>query len=48
MEQLHQGCTNPSRQEAVATKLCAVASNICESSELNFIRVTVMAPRILS
>ena len=44
---LIQGCTNPGRQVAVATKFCAVAPNICGSSVWNLLLVISMVHRIL-
>jgi hypothetical protein len=42
-----QGYTNPGRQVAVATNICAVAPDICGSSVWNLLHVTHLAPRIL-
>ena len=42
-----RSCTNIGRQFAMATKFCTVGPNICRSSVLNFLYVTVLAPRIL-
>jgi hypothetical protein len=39
--------TNPGREIAVAAKFCSVALNICVSSVLTVLHVTLLAPRIL-
>ena len=41
---LKQGCTNPGRQVAVATKLRTVARNVCGSSLWNLLHLTLLAP----
>jgi hypothetical protein len=38
-----QGCTYSGRQAAVATTFCTVAPNICESSVLNLLQITLLA-----
>jgi hypothetical protein len=42
-----QGCTNPWRQLAMATKLCTVSHNICGPSVSNPLRVSLLTSRIL-
>jgi hypothetical protein len=42
-----QGCTNPGRRVARATKFCMVATNICGSSVWNLLHFTLLASRIL-
>lgn len=42
-----QGCTNPWHQVAMATKFCTVAPNIFGSSVWHFLRVVLIASRIL-
>jgi hypothetical protein len=44
---LHQGCTNPGRQVARATKFPTVTPNICGSSVWDLLHGTLRAPRIL-
>jgi hypothetical protein len=44
---LKQGCTNPGRLAAVATKLCTVAPNVCGSSVWELFHVSCLVPRIL-
>jgi hypothetical protein len=41
---LKQGCTNPGRQVAVATKLRTVERNVCGSSLWNLLHLTLLAP----
>jgi hypothetical protein len=38
----HQGCTNPGRQFAIATKFCVLASNNSGSSVYNLVHVTLL------
>jgi hypothetical protein len=42
-----QGGTNLRSQWAVATKFCVLAINTCESTLLNVLHTTFLAPRIL-
>jgi hypothetical protein len=44
---VHQGCRNPVRQVAQATKFCTVAPDICGSSEPNLFHFILLTPRIL-
>jgi hypothetical protein len=41
---LKEGCTNPGRQVAVATKLRTVTRNVCKSSLWNLLHLTLLAP----
>jgi hypothetical protein len=47
MRPLSQGCTNPERQVAVATKFLTVAPNIWGSAVWNLLHVVLLTPRIL-
>jgi hypothetical protein len=42
-----QGCTIPGRQVAQSTKVCTVALNICGSSALTLLHVTLPATTFL-
>ena len=44
---LEKGCTSPERQAAVATKFCMVEPNLCGSSSMNLLHITLLAPTIL-
>lgn len=44
---LYQGCTNPGRQVARATKIVTVATNICGSLVWYLRLVSLLAPRIM-
>ena len=43
---VRQGCTNPYRKVAVASKVCTVAPNICGSSVWKLLYVTSLGLRI--